>query len=439
MGGQAIAILGGGVSGLTLARTLADLGHTRVVVFEAAAEVGGKSCTIELDGRAHDLGATMGVPVDYRHVLGFSREAGIATEPFPDEQHYSLARGGVVPLNAWRELPGVLAQAAKYAVLHASAWRVDGRGLHRADPSLYAPWREVVERHGLHAANRRMLCYRTGYGYGFDDEVPAVMYANLVQPSTLAGLAAGRPFVWRGGTQPIWMALAARLAGRVEVRTATAVTRIDRGGAGVVIHSRSGWRSRSERFDRVAITCDPDAALAVLDASPTERRWFAEVRTYPYATFACEVEGIADGRRSIGYVDENMRRDRLGHPMAWVKRHPDDDIFVFHLFAPDDVPDDEIARRIAEDVSRLGGRLRAVRAARRWRFFPHFTSAFMRAGGLAELDRWQGQSKAYLVGEVLSFATMARASAHAVDAAHRIAGEPAPSVRDVAALARSAS
>src|SRR5512138_508429 len=92
MGSQStlsIAILGGGPAGLTIARTLADLGFTRVVVFEREAAVGGKSCTVDIDGMPHDLGATMGVPIDYRRVVAFAREGGIATTPFPRETHYS--------------------------------------------------------------------------------------------------------------------------------------------------------------------------------------------------------------------------------------------------------------------------------------------------------------------------------------------------------------
>ncbi len=411
-----IAILGAGASGLTLARTLADFGYTNVVVFEREREVGGKSCTVDIDGRPHDLGATMGVPIDYRHVVGFSREAGIETTRFPVEEHFSLATGRAVALNRWREMPRVLAETAKYLALHAE-WRgADGSGLHHAD-ELCAPWRDVVARHGLTTASTRTLCYRTGYGYGFDDEVPAVMHANLLRPQTLLGLAIGSPFMWRGGTQPIWTQLARRLP--VEVRTATAVTHISRDGRGAVVHSRG----RAERFDRIAITCDPEQMLGVLDASPAERSWFSQVRTYPYATVACEVEGLAAGRASVGYLDENMCRERAGHPMAWVKRYADQDIYVFHLFAPATLPDAEVHRRIGGDVARLGGRLVGVRAQRRWRFFPHFTSAFMQRGGLVDIDRWQGQHATYLVGEALSFATMARVTEHAIASAHRIARE----------------
>jgi hypothetical protein len=324
-------------------------------------------------------------------------------------------------LNGWSELPGILRQAARYVALHRRMWR-DG-GLHRVDPELFAPWSELVARRQLEDASRRMLCYRTGYGYGFDDEVPAVMYANLIRPQTLLGLAASRPFLWNGGTQPIWRALASRLSRQVEIRTGTAVARVVRDGRGVVVRTRSGARSRSERFDRLVIACDPQQALTVLDASGPERRWFSQVRTYPYTTVAAEIEGLDEGRAAVGYLDDNMRRDRPGHPMAWVKRYADQNVYVCHLFAPEEMPVREVARRIGEDVARLGGRLAGVRAVRRWRFFPHFSSAFMRAGGLAELDRWQGERGTYLIGEVLSFATMARVAEHAIAFAHRIARE----------------
>ena len=409
---RSIAILGAGASGLTLARSLTDLGFDRVVIFERAAQVGGKSCTVDIDGRPHDLGATMGVPIDYKHVLAASREAGIATQPFPLEEHWSLQTGTTRALNRKRELPRVLAQAAKYVRVHARAGA--------------APWRDFVDAHGLHAASTRMLCYRTGYGYGFDDEVPALMYANLVKPQTLVGLAVGAPFMWRGGTQPIWTALAGRLP--CEIRTSTAITHITRDEQGAVVHSKG----RAERFDQIAITCDPGQLLSVLDASPAEKQWFSSIRTYPYSTIACEVEGITPGRASVGYLEENMSRERMGHPMAWVKRYADRNVFVFHLFAPEALPDDELARRIGEDMRRLGGRLVRVHAVRRWRFFPHFTSAFMADGGLAAIDRWQGQHATYLVGEALSFSTMARVTEHAVAMAHRIARVPMPAALRVA-------
>jgi phytoene dehydrogenase-like protein len=410
---SSIAVLGAGISGLTLAAELKERGFTRVVVYEREPRVGGKSCTVSIGGRPHDLGATMGVPIDYRHVLRRSRRAGIRDVPFPRETSWSLARGGPVRLNPLRELPGILAEGAKYLLLHGLRWRgVDGTGLHRAPPALRVPWSQVVERHGLQAVNRRMLAYRTGYGYGYDDTVPAVMYANLFRPRTILGLAVSRSFMWEGGTQPIWEAVARDL----DVRTGTAVERLERDATGVVVHTAAG----GARFDAVVVTLSPPDALRVLDATEEERGLFSPVRTYPYATYACEVEGLCAGEASVGYVDENMGPGREGHPMAWVKRYPDQGLFVFHLFAPAALSDEAIAARITEDVGRLGGRFVRLHAARRWSFFPHFTTEFVAAGGLERIEAWQGTRRTYLIGEVLSFASMARVTEHAIAMAARL-------------------
>lgn len=407
-----IAVVGAGISGLTFATALKERGLS-CVVFERSERVGGKSHTVELLGRAHDLGATMGVPIDYRPVLRLSRRAGIRTIPFPREQTWSLERGRPVALNPLREIPGILAQGAKYLLRHGLFWRgVDGSGLHRSPAALREPWGAFVERHGLGALSRRMLAYRTGYGYGWDDTVPAVMYANLFRPRTVFGLAVSRSFMWEGGTQPIWEAVARDL----DVRTGVAVTRLERGPDGVVVHTASG----GERFDEVVVTLSPPLALELLDATDEERALFSQVRSYPYATFACEVEGLCAGEASVGYIDENMVPDRVGHPMAWVKRHPDQGLFVFHLFAPSSMGDVQVVERIKADAAKLGGRLVRLHASRRWDFFPHFTPELMAAGGLEKIDAWQGSRRTWLIGEAFSFASMARVAEHAIAAASRV-------------------
>ena len=421
--GARVAVLGGGASGLSFAAAMRERGARDVVVFERETRVGGKSCTVDLDGRPHDLGATMGVPLDYEGVLRLSRRAGIRTVAFPAQRHHSLAHGGRVRLNRWREMPGVLAGAARYLALHATTWRgADGTGLHRAPAHLYRPFSELVDRHRLHLVSRRTLTYRAGYGYGFDDEIAAVMYANLLRPTTFLGLALGGALMWEGGTQAIWSAVAAGL----DVRAGAGVDRIERRRDEVIVHAGGA----AERFDAVVLTCDPRDALRVLDATPEERGWFGEVASYPYATFACEVRDLASGRAEVGYLAENMSRERFGHPMAWVKRYPDQDIHVFHLFAPGTMTDAEVTERIAGDVRRLGARFVGLRAARRWRFFPHFRSSFMQRGGLAAIERWQGTTRTYLIGEALSFASMARV----VELATRLAARLVPGTQSAAPL-----
>src|SRR5262249_21317133 len=156
------------------------------------------------------------------------------------------------------------------------------------------------------------------------------------------------------------------VAKQLEVRTSTPIESVARDERGVTVRSKLG----EERFDALVITVNPKDALRVLDARDDERQWFSEVKTYPYATFACQVRGLDSGRAAVGYIDENMTRHRAGHPMAWVKRHADQDICVFHQFAPESLSDEDCARAIGGDVERLGGRLLEVRTGRRWQFFP---------------------------------------------------------------------
>ncbi|MEV5542361.1 FAD-dependent oxidoreductase [Saccharopolyspora shandongensis] len=56
-----VCVVGAGPSGLTVAHELEHLGHT-VVVLEREPVVGGKSVSVDVDGRAYDLGAHICTP-----------------------------------------------------------------------------------------------------------------------------------------------------------------------------------------------------------------------------------------------------------------------------------------------------------------------------------------------------------------------------------------
>lgn len=419
--GRSILVLGGGISGLTYAWTLKELGFTNVRVLEKAPRVGGKSCTVAVDGRPHDLGATMGVPRDYGHVDSLAKASGIRSVPFPREQHFDLETGGPRRrLNRRREMPRVLAEVAKYYASHRKWSGVDGSGLENAPEELHASWAEVAKKRGLEKVSERFLTYLTGYGYGFADEVPAAMYANLIRTTTLRGLAREKNFMWEGGTQPIWEGLGRRL----DVTTGVEVKSIRRSREGVTIVAESADGARTFTCDDVVLAFDARAALATLDATDEERSAFEAIRTYPYATFAAKVRGLSEGESGVGYLAQNMRRERMGRPMAWVKRYADHDVFVFHLFAPPEQTDAEVDARIAADVQALGGEVTETCERRRWSFFPHYAPADF--GFVRAVDRRQGARRTVVLGEAFSFATMARVAEHAQRTARRFAAGELP-------------
>jgi predicted NAD/FAD-dependent oxidoreductase len=413
---RSVTVLGGGVSGLTYAWTLQSLGFRRVRVLERGPSVGGKSCTVSIEGRPHDLGATMGVPLDYDNVQRIAARSGIRARPFPRETHFDLRTGGRRARSRRRDLPRVLYQTGKYALLHAVAWRgVDGSGLENASPELHASWADVARARGCEQVSDRFRTYLTGYGYGFADEVPAAMYANLIRAKTLRGLASAPNIMWEGGTQPIWQGLAREL----DVTTGFEVKEVRRKDDGVTIHGVGADGPRTLTCDDVVLAFDAKAALGTLDATPDETTAFAAIRTYPYATFAAKVRGLSDGSAGVGYLEENMRRDRMGRPMAWVKRYADHDVFVFHLFAPPEQSNEAIDDKIAADVRALGGEVTQVCERRRWSFFPHYAPSDF--GQVRAVARRQGRRRTVVVGEAFSFSSMARVAEHAERTARRFA------------------
>ena len=411
-----ICVIGAGPSGLTAARELAAKGYTNVVVLEASERVGGKSFTVDLAGRSHDLGATMGVPFMYDAVVKLGEEHGVRTAAFPAQVHYDLATGKPRAGRTFRETAAFYAGALQYVATNL-AYRAKSSGnLEVPHEDLAEPFAILAHRHGFAGVGAALDTYLTGYGYGFPASTPSVYGFRMLGPKAIAGAGSGELLMWENGTTPIWEGVAKTL----DVRLSTPVVGIDRSGPKPVVTTTAGKTA----YDRVVIACDPSQALGVLDASQEEQQVFSLIKHMPYSTFACRVRGVADGRAEVGYLRENMLEERQGHPMAWIKRYPDDDVFVFHLFAPEGMSDDEVMAKIRGDMAKLGATSVDLVEARRWKFFPHVDGDAMRCDKFFERAKnLQGERGTFYVNEALSMSTMADVN----DFARRIAEQVATS------------
>ncbi len=407
-----ICVLGGGPSGLTVARELEQLGHTNVVVLERESEVGGKSHTVSIEGRPHDLGATMGVDGKYRDVVRMAKDSGVRTIEFPTEVQYDLGLGGPAPDRSPGGRVRLLYEALRYAIDNTREGGL--QGIEVPSHELADSFPVVMNRKGLPTFKRTMDTYLTGYGYGDPERTPAVYAYRMLDLRAITGAAKPR-LMWENGTRPIWKGVAKGL----DVRTNQDVQRIERTEDAVVVHL-AGQKAPLE-FDRLVVACDPKAVLGVLDATPEERGVFGQIRHVPYSTFACRVKGLAEGKAEVGYLPENMRLDQMGRPMAWIKRHEDDDVFVFHLFAPETMSDDEVLQKIREDMGRLGATSVHLVDSRRWNFFPHVDGDAIRLDKFFErAQHLQGANRTVFANEALSMSTMADVAGYAKKVAQRL-------------------
>ena len=411
---ERICIMGAGPSGLTVAKELKEMGFTNVTVLEQSDTVGGKSHTRNIGGRSHDLGATMGVGFKYDGVAQYAAEAGVKTVPFPKQVHYSLDSGAPEKPKTWGEWGRHVMEALRYTIHNT---RLGGlEGLEVPPDELADPLPVVMKRKGFQEFGKSIDTWVTGYGYGDGETTPAVFGYRMLDMRAIAGGGAKKTLMWKDGTTPIWSGVAKDL----NVELNAPIRSVVRGEDEVQVYV--GEEKAPRVFDRLVVAADPKIAMNVLDATPEEQALFSKIKHMPYSTFACRVKGISEGKAEVSYIRENMTMDRVGHPMAWIKRYDDDDVFVFHLFAPKSMSDEEVMAKITADMKKLGATDVSLEDSRRWDFFPHVDSDTIRVDNFYERAlAQQGEKRTVYANELMSMSTMADTVRYGKKVAARLA------------------
>jgi predicted NAD/FAD-binding protein len=283
-----IAIIGTGISGLTVAWLL----HRRhdITVFEREDRIGGHSHTVPIIENGIEIGVDTGFIVYNRRTYpNFNRLLeilGVQTQPsdmsfsFRDDAQ-GLEYGAPEPWRLFAQ-PGNLFRPSFIRMLgeilrfyrEASDWLADadedvvlGEFLAAAG---YSP--AFIENHLYPVCAAIWSSPHAKMG-----EYPAAALFRFFRNHGLLSLTE-RPR-WRtinGGSRKYVEKLTAPFLDRV--RTKTPVTRIERDGQGVTIHSAGAG---PERYDQVVLACHADQALTLL-ADPTGQE-IQVLGAFPYA------------------------------------------------------------------------------------------------------------------------------------------------------------
>ena len=390
-----IGIIGAGVSGLSAAYYLQQAGYANAVVLEKDRRVGGKCCSVEVDGRIYELGAVLGTR-DYTATLGLMKTVGLKSGPTGESACYD-PQGRRIGLYTWYQLPYLLwLLSVNYSWLTRVKYRrINRPGLDGIHPDLHAPFDAFAKRHGIPSLNRVLAPPFTGFGYGYFGEVPTAYVMKYLDLPTIEALRnVKRRIVWPDGVETLW----ARLAQRLDVRTGAVVRRVTREETVLVETAEQAFE-----FDSLILACPLDEALGFLDASPLERRLFSAIRTYDYWVLLGEVEGLPP---ESGYIPAHFTPEKCGHLMLWYHRWPGTRIFALYVLGDQVMGEDAIEQTCASDLARMGAALRKVHQARRWKYFPHVSSADMDTGYYERLEGLQGANNTYFAGELMSMSTV---------------------------------
>jgi protoporphyrinogen oxidase len=265
MSGRSVAIVGGGLLGVTAALRLASAG-IRPVLFERSADLGGLAGAVDLGGRRVDRFYHVVLPGDDR-VLGLAADMGIAELRFRPVGVGFYGAGRFTSMSSVRELATFpLLGPLERARLAAFVARCQTIGDHRRlDETPLLPWlrrlcgRGVVERLWLPLLDSKFD--------GRVDDLPATyLWARTRRMSGARDRTGHEIMGWvPGGYERLVEAVAARvrrLGGTLHARCA--VDRIVAGPGrptGVVVGGRF------EPFDQVLSTLTPPQRGGLLDVA----------------------------------------------------------------------------------------------------------------------------------------------------------------------------
>ena len=405
---QRIAIIGAGPAGLTAAWRLKARGYDAVRIFEKNDRVGGKCLTPTIDGHNYELGAVIVGRTTYEVVNTLIAEFDLRCSPLKKTTLLDSSRGGRVS-GARLARDFILRYrpalrrffAAEYPIPAFSQPGYLGFDLEEFGCTL-AEW---ARREGLEDLIELLAPIYTGFGYGYLDQVSAPQFFKIYDPGRLK-----KSFTLQLSLQPSMLTIDVgfqglweRVAAEHDVVLGSDVRRIERGET-VRITTQRG----TEEFDTLILACPLQRIRHALDLSPEEQARFEKIRIIDYQTITAEVEGL--GAKGLMFMVDNMLADRAGHLVCGYRRHHDTNIWALYPLSNGAIADAEIIETARADLSAVGATLGRIHRHDKWDFYPHVSPEDFASGFYPDIEASQGVRSTYIVGEIMSAATVESAA-----------------------------
>jgi hypothetical protein len=399
-----IAIIGGGVAGLTAAHRLRAKGYRDITVYEREAGVGGKVCSYVHEGRAYELGALWSSP-RYRIIGELAEQVGATRRadrlPHVLDQgvtssyarylrsHYSLIDVGAAFLNLARTF-------VRYPTIRKPT-------LAGIPPALSDNFDRFAGREGFQTLADVSASFFTGCGYLQNDRVPAIylmkmMYLFIdVLIVDVLGLNGTRIDIFDNGWQELWKAVAKDF----DVRCASTITQITRHSGDGQIKTAITVDDATDVYDRLILASPLGSSHQFMDLRPDERELFSKIRTHRYKVTLIEATSLPHAS-----VVDHVPRAMAGHVNLIARQHRGADVYTIYQQLEEDISEDDATSLMYEDVASMGAHNARVITTKAWNYFPHVSTDDIRAGFYESMSALQGKYGTYYVGSVMNMETV---------------------------------
>ncbi|TDO14296.1 flavin-dependent amine oxidoreductase [Mycobacterium sp. BK086] len=412
-----IAIVGGGVAGLTAAHRLRAKGYHDITVYEREASVGGKVFSYIHNGKAYELGALWSSP-RYRIIGELATQVGASRRA--DRLPAVLDQGSTSRYAHYlrthyrlRDIATAFAMLARTFLRYRVIRKSNLTGL---PPAIAEDFDRFADREGFRALADVSASFFTGCGYLQNDRVPAIYLMKMmhlfidVLVVDVLGLKQTRIDIFDNGWQELWKAVAKDF----DVRCSSTITRItrhtDNGHPKTVITADD----ETEIYDRLILASPLDTSHLFMDLRPDERELFAKIKTHRYKVTLIEATSLPHAS-----VVDHVPRTMTGHVNLIARQHRDADVFTIYQQLEDVVDAEAATRLMFSDIAALGARDARVVTAKTWNYFPHVSTEDIRAGFYDAMNALQGKYGTFYVGSVMNMETVEHTAQFSVELVDR--------------------
>lgn len=399
-----IAVVGGGPSGLSLAKLLTERSIRDITIYEAADRPGGRSWTL-YDGAAVAEMGTCYTTLSHWIVKRWMREKGI-----------HLQRNGRVLFDGTNFMKYVNQGGGPPFAIQALRYFWDGASL-RSRLAKPNPDQATIDEAAMSILDWlrarklpkvELFLHRiiTIMGYGFLDETPAVQAHRWCDVILFVSGALNQLHMPVEGWSEFWR----RLAEDLNVRTNCPVQRIERDKDAVWITSPEG----RERFDWVVCAMPLDE-FAGLVAVPTEAEQFvnASVEWQGYTTSLFASDNWFEDWHVEGYSDTVIPGARLGR-LVGARRETYEEDLGGHLYVTGQLSrgltEDELREIAVVELEAKGVNVTNFILQKSWKYFAQYSMDAVRDGLLGVMRSMQGTHRTWYTGSTFSFEAVSHIS-----------------------------
>lgn len=395
-----IAIVGGGLAGLTIAYELKKKGYQNITLFEKEQRLGGKLYSYHYKGRSYELGATFGLSTQ-KDLCCLMEELNIPSDgPNLARVYYNEKKERTlqIPREALtkfiREMDRLPSVLEEYPSLKKT-------GFSHSEEKLMVPFATWCQQQGFEIVPAIYRNHFTGYGLGEIEKVPALYVLKALDyDSVRSFIEVPELFTWKKGISEIAYGLGKNIE---DVRLGQPVINLTKGSSST---KNQGLKLETPYetaiYDKVIWTAPPRILAGIFQEKSLDEA-MEKICYHPYSVHGILGENLPQGCGiEIPFVTQALG----GVPLIWINRWDPSEILTVFSYQGKEQGKAQHLQGLLRHFTEWGGKNLRLHRTAHWQQGPYLNEEILKQGFYQAMEKRQGEQGLYFAGELFSGVSM---------------------------------